>query len=74
MSYEELKAKYDEAQATISSYASEGGLRLRKAAKGETSSETVNAIAHQVQEAQGVPLQIVAALCLISFLLAYLFF
>lgn len=74
MSYEELKAKYDEAQATISSYAQEGGLRMRKLAKGETSNETVNDIAHRVHETQGVPLQIAAALCLISFLLAYLFF
>jgi hypothetical protein len=75
MSYEELKAKYDEAQATISSYSQEGGLRMRKAAKGDTSNATVNAISHQAQEvAQGVPLQIVAALCLVSFLLAYLFF
>lgn len=74
MSYEDLKAKYDEAQATISSYASEGGLRMRKVAQGETSNETVNAIAHKVQDAPGVPVQIVAALCLLSFLLAYLFF
>jgi hypothetical protein len=74
MSYEELKAKYDEAQAKISSYAQEGGLRMRKAVKGETSNETVTPVVNQVQGAQGVPLQIVAALCLVSFLLAYLFF
>lgn len=47
---------------------------MRKVAKGETNNETVNNLAHQVQSNQGVPLQIVAALCLISFLLAYLFF
>ncbi|CZT09255.1 hypothetical protein WAI453_005694 [Rhynchosporium graminicola] len=76
MSYEEMKAKLAEAQATISSYANEGGLRMRKVAKGETNNETVNNIAHQVQATgnQGVPLQIVAALCLISFLLAFFFF
>ncbi|PVH80676.1 VAMP-associated protein [Cadophora sp. DSE1049] len=74
MSYEEMKVKLAEAQATISSYAQEGGVRMRKVAKGETSNETVNNLAHQVQSNQGVPLQIVAALCLISFLLAYLFF
>lgn len=74
LSYEELKAKYEEAQATISSYAQEGGLRVRKVVKGETNNDTVNDIAHRVQETQGVPLQIVAALCLVSFLLAYLFF
>jgi hypothetical protein len=74
MSYDELKAKLAEAQATIASYAQEGGLRMRKVAKGETSNETVNEIAHRVQTTQGVPLQVVAALCLVSFLLAYLFF
>jgi len=74
MSYDELKAKLAEAQATIASYAQEGGLRMRKVAKGETSNETVNDIAHRVQGTQGVPLQVVAALCLVSFLLAYLFF
>jgi hypothetical protein len=74
LSYDELKAKLAEAQATIASYAQEGGVRMRKVAKGETSNETVNQIAHRVQTTQGVPLQVVAALCLVSFLLAYLFF
>lgn len=74
--YEELKAKLAEAQATISRYAQEGGVRMRKVAAGETSNEKVNELAQKVQVAgsQGVPLQIVAALCLLSFLLAYLFF
>jgi len=63
-----------EAQATIAGYAQEGGLRMRKVAKGETSNETVNAVANKLNSNQGVPLQIVAALCLISFLLAYLLF
>jgi deoxyribose-phosphate aldolase len=74
LSYDELKVKLAEAQATIASYAQEGGMRMRKVAKGETSNETVNQIAHRVQTTQGVPLQVVAALCLVSFLLAYLFF
>ena len=74
MSYAEIKVKLEEAQATIASYAQEGGMRMRKVAKGETSNETVNEIAHRVQNSQGVPLQVVAALCLVSFLLAYLFF
>lgn len=47
---------------------------MRKVAKGETDNQTVNDIANRVQQSQGVPLQIVAALCLLSFLLAYLFF
>jgi hypothetical protein len=76
MSYEELKAKLAEAQATIASYGQEGGLRMRKVAGGRTNSETVNNFAQQVHHTapSGVPLHIVAALCLISFLLAYLFF
>jgi len=69
-----MKTKLAEAQATIASYAQEGGLRVRKVAKGETSNQAVNDIAHRVQATQGVPLQVVAALCLVSFLLAYLFF
>jgi len=73
-SYDEIKAKLADAQATIASYANEGGLKLRKVAKGETENQTVNDIANRVQQNQGVPLQIVAVLCLLSFLLAYLFF
>ena len=72
-SYEELKAKLADAQATIASYAQEGGLRMRKAAKGESGSK-VDEVVNQIQTTQGVPLQIVAILCLVSFLLAYLFF
>ncbi|TVY22118.1 Vesicle-associated membrane protein-associated protein [Lachnellula hyalina] len=74
--YDEIKAKLAEAQATIASYTQEGGVRLRKVANGETSNETVNELAHKMQASasQGVPLQIVAALCLLSFLLAYVFF
>jgi hypothetical protein len=74
LTYDELKAKLAEAQATIASYAQEGGLRMRKVAKGETNNATVNDIALRVQGTQGVPLQVVATLCLLSFLLAYLFF
>jgi len=74
MSYDEMKAKLLEAQATIASYAQEGGIRMRQVAKGETGNKTVDDVAHRVQASQGVPLQIVAALCLVSFLLAYLFF
>ena len=71
---EELKAQLADAKATIANYANEGGLRMRKVAAGETSNATVNDVAQRVQANQGVPLQIVAALCLLSFLLAYIFF
>lgn len=74
-SYEELKAKLAEAQAAISAYAQEGGLRMRKVAAGETGNKTVDDVAHQVAAgAQGVSIPITAFLCLISFLLAYFFF
>lgn len=73
-SVEELKAQLAQAQATIASYGKEGGLRMRKAAgmTGESGAVDTQAIRQHVS--QGVPLQVVAALCLISFLLAYLFF
>ncbi|ESZ97578.1 hypothetical protein SBOR_2035 [Sclerotinia borealis F-4128] len=73
-SVEELQAQLAEAKKTIASYAEQGGVRMRKVAKGETSNETVNEIATKLQGVEGVPVQIVAALCLLSFLLAYLFF
>jgi hypothetical protein len=69
-----MKAKLAEAQATIASYAQDGGLRMRKAAQGESGNKTVDEVVNRIQEPQGVPLQVVAALCLVSFLLAYLFF
>lgn len=73
-SVEELQAQLAEAKKTIASYAEQGGLRMRKVANGETSNETVNEVAAKLQGIEGVPVQIVAALCLLSFLLAYLFF
>jgi len=42
-------------------------VRLRKAAKGETRNETMDEVALKMQASQGVPLQIVAALCLLHF-------
>jgi hypothetical protein len=74
LSYDEIKAQLAEAKATIASYEQEGGARLRKVSKGETSNETVNELAQKMQASQGVPLKIAAALCLLSFLLAYIFF
>ncbi|PQE30484.1 msp domain-containing protein [Rutstroemia sp. NJR-2017a WRK4] len=73
-SVEELKAELAQARKTIASYAEQGGLRMRKVVNGETSNETVNELATKMQGTEGVPVQIVAALCLLSFLLAYLFF
>ncbi|QSZ31701.1 hypothetical protein DSL72_001268 [Monilinia vaccinii-corymbosi] len=73
-SVEELQAQLAEAKKTIASYAEQGGLKMRKVANAETSNETVNEVATKLQGVEGVPVQVVAALCLLSFLLAYLFF
>ena len=75
ISYEDLKAQLAQAQATIASYGQEGGLRMRKAtgATGDSPTTTTDVGARQVAS-EGVPMQIVALLCLLSFLLAYLFF
>jgi hypothetical protein len=73
-SYDELKVELEKAQAKISSLSQEGSLRLRKVAAGETSNQMVNDVAKNIQQQQGVPLQIVAALCLLCFLIAYFFF
>jgi hypothetical protein len=47
---------------------------MRKVAQAETGNKVVDEVVNQIQASQGVPLQIVAILCLVSFLLAYLFF
>jgi len=75
-SYEELKTQLAQAQATIASYGQEGSLRMRKESggSGESSSTGTTDMATGLQGSEGVPVQIVAALCLLSFLLAYLFF
>lgn len=77
-SYEELKAQLAQAQATIASYSQDAGVRMRKAvsATSEAASQQTSALATTTGQVttEGVPVQIVAALCLLSFLLAYLFF
>jgi hypothetical protein len=73
-SYEDLKAQLAQAQATIASYSQEGGVRMRKAAGASGDNTATSDIGVRQQAAEGVPVQIVAALCLLSFLLAYLFF
>jgi type VI protein secretion system component VasF len=79
--YEELKAALTDAQAKIASLSADAsrslatGLRKRKASAEEAieKSPTASAVARQVTH-EGVPVKIVAALCFLSFLLAYLFF
>ena len=70
-----MKAQLAQAQATIASYGQEGGLRMRKAVSGGAeTSNTPSDVGVRQNTSEGVPVQIVAALCLLSFLLAYLFF
>jgi hypothetical protein len=73
-SVEELQAQLAQAKATIATYAQEGGLRMRNStgSSKDDSRATIENI--QQQTAAGVPIQVVAVLCLVSFLLAYLFF
>ena len=75
-STEELKQQLAQAKATIANMTSDQGLRQRKVgATGQESSKGISAgLTAQQQQANGVPVQIVAALCLLSFLLAYFFF
>ncbi|KAL9112808.1 MAG: hypothetical protein Q9187_007710 [Circinaria calcarea] len=77
-----LQEQYDAAKekiATLTRQVEEQGLRQRKSdAVNQDSRERITAgttgMGIQQQPADGVPVQIVAALCLLSFLLAYFFF
>ncbi|KAL8938853.1 MAG: hypothetical protein Q9211_003019 [Gyalolechia sp. 1 TL-2023] len=79
---EDLRAQLADAKSEISRLTQQGqqqGLRQRKAdAVNQDSRERITTgttgMGFQQQPADGVPVQIVAALCLLSFLLAYFFF
>lgn len=77
-STEELQAQLAEAQATISRLTSQAaesvGLRQRKGDAGSATSSRSTAYGSQQTAPSGVPVPIAAALCLLSFLLAYLLF
>lgn len=81
-SQEQLQDQLSKANATIASLrqqAEEQVLRQRKSdAINQDSKERITTgttgMGVQQQPADGVPVQIVAALCLLSFLLAYVFF
>ena len=78
--YDELKAQLARAEATIASLKEQAtsGLKQRKpvdSAPNEKSGAPVQGLAQaQRQGTEGVPVHVVAILCLISFLLAYFFF
>lgn len=78
--YEEIKAKLAQAEATIAQLKNDAasGLRQRKAA---VTSEADNSKPSQPELAQatrqgteGVSVKVVAILCFVSFMLAYFFF
>ncbi|KAK8099183.1 uncharacterized protein PG998_012424 [Apiospora kogelbergensis] len=72
--YDELKVQLEKAQQTISQLQDQSGLRQRKTGAGEEKSAPAQ-LAQQVRQGtEGVPIQMTAILCLLSFLLAYLFF
>lgn len=82
VSSEDLKAQLAEAKAMISKLtqqSEEQDIRQKKGdAVNQDSRERIttgmSGMGIQQQPADGVPVQIVAALCLLSFLLAYFFF
>ncbi len=78
-SVEDLKAQLSEASAQITKLKQQGEeqvARFRKTAADSTERLTAGTTGVGVQQhsAEGVPVPIVAALCLLSFLLAYFFF
>lgn len=78
--YDELKTQLAKAEATIASLKEQAtsGLKQRRtidSTSDEKSATPAQALAQaQRQGTEGVPVQIVAILCLVSFLLAYFFF
>ncbi|KID96502.1 Vesicle-associated membrane protein, partial [Metarhizium majus ARSEF 297] len=75
VSYEELKSKLAQAEAQLLNL-KDSGLRQRsvKSASSEEKRPAANTAQVVKQQPDGVPVQIVALLCLLSFLLAYFFF
>lgn len=75
LTYEELKTKLAQAETQLLNL-KDGGLRQRNVKSSSNDDKTLTAQATQAvrQHPEGVSVQIVAILCLISFLLAYFFF
>lgn len=79
---EELHHKLDQARGTDSSLKNQGEEQILKQRKSDAVNQDsrerittgTTGMGIQQQPADGVPVQIVAALCLLSFLLAYFFF
>ena len=76
-SQEELQAQLDSANATIQKLRADAAEGLRQRKPQEAAQKAVESVQQSLQNAPapgGVPIQYVAALCLLCFLLAYLFF
>jgi hypothetical protein len=74
-SAEELKAQLADAKATIARLTEQQGLRQRKGGEKKADGESgAPRLDMQQAPAGGVPVPVVAGLCLFSFLLAYLLF
>lgn len=79
---EELHTQLDQARGTDSSLKNQGEEQVLKQRKSDAVNQDsrerittgTTGMGIQQQPADGVPVQIVAALCLLSFLLAYFFF
>ncbi|KAF4486193.1 Vesicle-associated membrane protein-associated protein [Colletotrichum fructicola Nara gc5] len=74
VTYDELKQKLQQAEAKIAGLQDTSGLRQRVKTESEKLPSPQQAAAAVRQGAEGVPVQMVAILCLVSFLLAYFFF
>ena len=76
-SQDELKSQLEEARSTISRLQAQAAEGVRQRKPQEMAKDAVNSVSQSMQNAPapgGVPIQIVAGLCLLCFILAYLFF
>ena len=74
---EDLRAKLDEANATISRLRAEAAEGLRQRKPQESAEKAVEQVKQSMQNAPapgGVPLPVVAGLCLLFFIIAWIFF
>jgi ribosomal protein L29 len=72
--YEELKADLEKAKVELSTLRQQAQLRLRKAAGNPDKPATEQLATTVRQTVEGVPVHVVAMLCFLTFLFAYLFF
>lgn len=76
-SQEDLKAQLEEARATISRLQAQAAESLRQRKPQEAAEKAVSSVQQSMQNAPapgGVPVQVVAILCLVAFLIAWIFF